>query len=455
MATKDNPNVETELSESMEGFTETLARASQEARGIHEIITAQRRENAEAAGDIGDANVPAGTTGRGQFDKYTNVHARIPWFNGTHPTYTWESFLTALEIAEMTGKYSEPEKKQMFLQNLDGAARMFLMANRHLLHSTYAEIKAVFGKRFASKKNHSLTKLRAMSMQPGEKVMLWYARILAVGDNIVAADTAGIADPERLASIHGQRETLDLLLQDQFKRGLRAEIRNQMKAETFASLESCAKAAEEAEEFLDATSVLVNHMGCEQVDMETHVHAVTSAAVGQVQKMNGRTPFGGQSSTFGGKGSDGRSMAKGNAENVVCFRCQKKGHYVRDCPEPPRDFPGQKKGGNKSGSYNKGNQSYKSRSNSNDGTVETHNISAEMISQLTEKLDRLCNSGRHSSRYSRSRSGSRSRSTSRSRHSQRSRSSSRRSRNSSHSRSNSRHQNTRRVNYSSSSKSKN
>jgi hypothetical protein len=302
------------------------------------------------------------------------------------------------------------------------------------LHARYEEVKAAFQKRFASKKTHSLTKLRAMSMQPGEKVMLWYARILAVGDNIVASDTAGINDPEKLAIIKGQMATLELLLLDQFKRGLRSEIRSQMKAETFSTIEDCAQAAEEAEEFLEATTVQVGHLGYNVEAEICHVAKAANAAFGPVRTMNERVPYG------TGKGSDGRKV-RVTAETVVCFRCQGK-HFVRDCPEPPPPYNGQKQGGK----FHK-----KSDTNSRSGSKDrkdrsSNNVLSEQLDRLTSQLGKLC--GR------KSRSERRSRSTSRSsrRSSSRSRSSSRRSRSGSRDRSRSSSRGDKRVNHSSKSK---
>jgi hypothetical protein len=411
--TMQNPNVEAEVAQE---FSNVLAHAAAEARNLFDLRAAQNTENATVDGADG-TEAAAGSTSRGFYDsKRLNVQAKVPWFTGTHATYTWESFLIALEIAELNAKYSDAERKQMLLQNLDGAARMFLMANRHLLHATYEEVKAAFAKRFQSKKSHSLTKLRAMSMQPGEKVMLWYARVLAVGDNIVANDTVGITDPEQLAVLKGQMSTLELLLIDQFKRGLRSEIRNQMKAETFTSIESCAKAAEEAEEFLEATTVSVNQVGLDFSEAEVHHVAKTAAAVGQVRNMNERSPT-------GNKGSNNGQRLKVTADNVVCFRCQGK-HFVRDCPEPPPPFSGQSKGGrSQGGSYSSTRSSSRDR---NPGVVaRTHSILSDQLDRLTGHLNRMCRSRRRSSRSSsrsasRSRrAGSRSRSFSRSRNSSR------------------------------------
>jgi hypothetical protein len=394
-----NPDAEAAFAE---GLTETLSRASAEARNLFELRSAQDRENEQ---ETGSGALP-GTTGRGQSDsKHTNVRAKVPWFTGTHATYTWESFLMALEITELNTKYSDAERKQMLLQNLDGAARMFLMANRHLMHATYAEVKQAFAKRFASKKTHSLTKLRAMSMQPGEKVMLWYARILAVGDNIVAADTVGINDPTQLAAIEGQKATLDLLLTDQFKRGLRSEIRNQMKAETFTCIEDCAKAAEEAEEFLEATSVQVNHIG--DVVQEAQVHYVAKTAksdVGLVQNMNERSPVGGKSG-YGKKEMSG-----------TCYRCERPGHFTRECPEQGSGGSGHgwSRGRDRGGSHKR--NSFRSRSHertASERVADSHNLLAEQIDRLTSRLDRTGCGGNWRS-HSSSRSNSRSRSASRS-----------------------------------------
>ena len=440
-----DPNVESEV---VRDFSEAVAQASADARNMFDIRTAQILENARAERADG-TEAAAGSTSRGFYDaKRMNVQAKVPWFTGTHATYNWESFLIALEIAELNANYSDAERKQMLLQNLDGAARMFLMANRHLLHASYDDVKAAFAKRFQSKKSHSLTKLRAMSMQPGEKVMLWYARVLAVGDNIVANDTVGITDPEKLAAIRGQMDTLELLLIDQFKRGLRSEIRNQMKAETFKTLESCAKAAEEAEEFLEATTVQVNQVGLDFSEAEVHHVAKTAAAVGQVKSMNERAPT-------GNKGSCNGQRPKVTADNVVCFRCQGR-HFVRDCPEPPPPFSGQDKGGrSRRGSFsssrsNSITRNYSTRNNPNNNkdripsvVARTHNMLSEQLDRLTGQLSRMCRSGRHDRSRSRSRSmsrsrraGSRSRSQSRSRYSSRSgsrtRSSSRESRPSRH-----------------------
>ena len=402
------PDADEIVAQAVADIAGVVAQAAQNASNIAALIDAQN--NLQNQG--GSADTTSGVTSRGQEPRRfgaTKIQAKVPWFTGEHPTYTWESFVLALEISELNEVYSDAERKQMLLQNLDGSARMFLLANKSLLHKNYAEIKDAFAKRFASKKTHSLTQLRAMQMQPKEKVLRWYARILAVGDNIVASDTVGVTDPVRLAQIQGSRDTLDLILMDQFKKGLNPAVRAQMKAETFANIEACVKAAEEAEEFLQATEVQTNFVGAETVaSEEVSVNFATGAntAFGQVQSMNGRAPLGGAKDS----GSKEKWLA-----NAKCYNCDNKGHLARDCPQPAKPRDGQKGTGGKK----KGNKKSKK------DTTEANNVVTEQLNAITKKLEEMSASGR----------GSRSRSSSRSRRHSRHRSSSRRSRDSSHSRS--------------------
>jgi hypothetical protein len=249
-------------------------------------------------------------------------------------------------------------------------------------------------------------------MQPQESVMMWYTRILAVGDNIVANDTVGITDPSKLAIIQGQRETLDLLLMDQFKRGLKDTIRAQMRTENFTNIEACARAAEEAEEFLEATTTQVNFVGSMQ---EKSCAAMSSTAVGQVQKMNGRAPVG------AGVGSGQRSFESGPGKfaHVKCYNCSKKGHYANHCPEPPKKRTGFKNG-------EKGNKGYAKGGNNSESESEkdTNAIFSDNIAQLSEKMEKMCAFMQNSQSNSRSRKAKRQSSSERSRDSSRSRSSS-------------------------------
>ena len=417
------------VSQAVVDFASVVAEAALETSNIAAMIDAQEARNASEGAQVSSAS---GVTTRGQTSTTrggSKIRSKIPWFTGDHPTYTWESFLLALEISELNEVYTDAERKQSMLQNLDGSARMFLMANKYLIHRSYPEIKAAFAKRFASKKSRSLTQLRAMTMTPDEKVVRWYARIMAVGDNIVAADTVGVSDVVKLAEIQGSRDTLDLLLMDQFKKGLRPEIRAQMKAETFANLEACAKAAEEAEEFLAATTLQSNHVEVEAAETYVHFASAEKSAVGQVQGMNNRAPVGGAGAGQAKKGQDKEWVKK-----ATCYNCDKRGHLANRCPEPRRPKEGQK---NKWG--NKGNKGKDGKNSEKKNTVETNNIVVDQLAKISERLEQLCSSGR------------RSRSTSRSRKHGRRHSSSRNSRSSSSkSRSNSRRRN--KVSYATSSK---
>lgn len=431
-----SPNIDAEMATA--SLADSLAQTSQDARLLSDIIDAQRREMALEDNEELAMGAPPGTTSSGPRDKHNRntIWGQVPKFTGTHPTYTWEVHLISLEIAEMNQSYTETERKQLLLQSLDGAARMYLMANKQLIHGKYEAAKASLTKRFASKKTHSLTKLREMSMTTTETVLLWYTRLRAVGDTIVATemltDELQQSDPAKWAQIKGQKDTLELLLLDQFKRGLRPNIRAAMKTEHFTTIDECARAAEDAEDFLAATSTMVtsNHIGVSPGSVPSastpsaQVNHASASAVGQVQKMNDRDPL----AKTDDKKSEKKS-GKTDLSEIECYLCHEFGHYARDCPKRKR----------------RGSKSPR-RSGSRQKSI--NHLLVEQMAMLTEQLDRM------SSRRGRYRRRSRSHSRSR-RHRRRS-SSRRSSRHSSSSRSGSRSSSRgskgRRVSYAMSSK---
>ena len=255
----------------------------------------------------------------------SHILAQVKSFSGDNDNeYPWESFMLALDIAELNQTYSEQERKQVLFQNLDGSARMFLLANKQLMKMDYETIKATFAENFSTRKAQGMVKLQSLTQQPQETVLRFVSRIRGVAATI---DPYIFDDESQDPTIHalqkGRADMLEFVLLNQFKQGLRSDIRGAMRTDTFKTLDDAVKAAQEAEIFLEATSVRVNHV--EASDEYTNFAGADSR---QIQKMNLRSPTGRASSSEKGvnKGFKGK-----------CYNCNEfAGHLARDCPHPRR-----------------------------------------------------------------------------------------------------------------------
>jgi Zinc knuckle. len=330
----------------------------------------------------------------------TKILTKLPEFSGNDPNFGWDAFYITFSMTAQTANYTESDLKALFLSRLKGDALMYYHANFEQLQPLdWRGLMSKYAHRFGSKKTAGLQGILGITQKAGEDVMAFRDRLTIAAKPMVPprvplykqwyheGRVVEIDNPDYDEEILKRNAALQqhyAYLVQIFLTGLRKEILDRLNTTEFRTLDEAAQAALEAEDYLKSVKQLhsIHHLTCESPE----VNAVKSSS----------KPLNDMEQRGVPKGKTMRSTTNDD----VCFKCNRKGHWSRDCPSA-RSRPD-------------------SRTNSRSNSRGRKNFD-QADHSLHQKLDKLVElltikgSGRNASKSrSRSRGNSRGRSHSRS-----------------------------------------
>lgn len=230
------------------------------------------------------------STGKKEFGLQTLVQ---PWGGGGDEEDV-ETFLQYFENVAITGGWSDKEKLLICRSKLVGAARVCIGAHPELLlpTATFEEFRNILRARFRDliTPEQYLFQLNAVEQRPGEEVLAFADRCRRLGEKACPKTTS--EQESQWAKGH-----FDRVIMSAFVRGLHTEIRRPLKfdpPQTFQ--EAIRKASNIGQAWADDPIV-------------QEVCAVNQAKGAPI-------------------------IHRPAQPRGVCYRCQKSGHFIRECPQP-------------------------------------------------------------------------------------------------------------------------
>jgi hypothetical protein len=263
----------------------------------------------------------------------SKIVSRIAKFTGTDDRYKWDSFYICFAMAVQNASYSDAELKAIFLQCLDGKALIHYQANFE--EYQFLDYKALIGKysaRFGPKKKAGLQDILGITQAANEDIMGFKDRLTIAAKPMLPPQVPkkrmwernGTAvevdnpdyDEELLKRNAALKQHYAYLVQI-FLSGIRKEILERMQTTNFESLEEAAETASEAEDYLKSVKQLhyTHNLTCES--LEVNAVKIPSKPLNDMERRG--VPR-------------GRSQTRSNPDEDVCFKCNRKGHWQRNCP---------------------------------------------------------------------------------------------------------------------------
>jgi hypothetical protein len=263
----------------------------------------------------------------------SKIVSRIAKFTGTDDRYKWDSFYICFAMAVQNASYSDAELKAIFLQCLDGKALIHYQANfEEYQFLDYKALIGIYAARFGPKKKSGLQDILGITQAATEDIMGFKDRLTIAAKPMLPPQVPkkrmwehnGTAvevdnpdyDEELLKRNAALKQHYAYLVQI-FLSGIRKEILERMQTTNFESLEDAAESAAEAEDYLKSVKQLhyTHNLTCESLE----VNAVKNSSKPLNDMERRGVPR-------------GRSQTRSNSDDDVCFKCNRKGHWQRNCP---------------------------------------------------------------------------------------------------------------------------
>jgi hypothetical protein len=230
--------------------------------------------------------------------------------------------------------YNKAELRAIFLQCLEGLAFEHYKAHKETYQRMdYKELIQKYAERFGPKRRTGITEIVGITQSANEDVLAYRDRLLIAATPLlpdpvptkkylkkVDGTFSEIDNPEyEIETIKRQAalEHHDRYLVKFFLSGLKKEIVDRLQSMEYDTLSAAAEAAAQAEEYL---------LSVKQLHYTHNINVETPIAVNAV---NSGKPL----NDMERRGVPrGRSQTK-PTDNDVCFRCGKKGHWGRECPQ--------------------------------------------------------------------------------------------------------------------------
>jgi hypothetical protein len=285
-------------------------------------------------------------TGRGQDDRRQggNVSAkiisRIKKYSGDDEHYTWENFMTQLNFAARDETYSDSELCHVFCQTLEGRALQHYEAHEdQYSQGSYEALIKAFKERFGQPTKLGVSSLVGIHQHDEEDVMTFMDRII----NTAKALRPVLPPSHRVLKLPGSQDQVipnpsyateklryDVIMEQNqkyqvtfFLQGLSTEIKSHMKSSAYENLHDAAKSAKEVEDHLKVTG-LTNQLNHLTVKPEKK----SKGFQGQTNFVARDNPL----RSMDKRGLTIQRSGKFNRNQIICYRCNKSGHYKRDCP---------------------------------------------------------------------------------------------------------------------------
>ena len=276
----------------------------------------------------------------------------IPKF-GVNDKVTWPELVSHLEMVQETGIYSDTELKIMLFGAFEGPASEYVRAHKEIFQQSFSRAMAILEKVFGKTTSQNVHDLSNIQQLPNEKVDFFEGRLI---------NAAGKLKPERpqfirreydeakkewktvpnddykreLYRYEGECRILEKLMLQQFLNGLRQDIKRQIKidAAMYTELSEAVKAAKMVEQFLDFQLGMVNAVTTSKDDKE-ETNAVYNSGKGRGRgRGRGRGQYIKDMESQAVPGSGAKPKRGGfNIQNARCYRCNRFGHFSRDCTQ--------------------------------------------------------------------------------------------------------------------------
>jgi hypothetical protein len=321
----------------------------------------------------------------------SKIVSRIPKFTGMNDKYKWDSFYICFAMAVQNASYNEAELKAIFLQCLDGLALDHYQACfEEYQHLDYKALIQKFSQRFGPKKRSGLKDVLGITQAANEEVLAFRDRLLIAAKPLLPAQVPRkrllpqgntfkeVDNPEYEVETIRRNAALqqhNTYLVQFFLAGLRKEILDRLQSTDFSSLDDAAEAATQAEEYLRSVRQL-------QYSHNVSVDSLVVNAASAAKPLNDMERRG---------VPRGRPRTR-STDSDVCFKCNRKGHWSKDCPQ-----------GNRSSSRGRSDRSNSRGRQSQPKSDSLH----DKIDNLVELISKMVKNGPSRS-HSRDRSRSRS-----------------------------------------------
>lgn len=257
----------------------------------------------------------------------SKIISRLPKFDGTTDTYSWEKFLSQFKIAVSNASYRDYELRAIFLNSLDGNALEHYRAHEEeYLHYTYDKLIKSFEKRYGTEKRKGVNTLVGITQAATEDVLTFHDRLLnaakpllppTVPQRTVVRMEDGhaktIANPDYQTQVEvyeRMRLQHEIYLIRFFVQGLRDEILQRMPTTEYSKLAEAVAEAQKAEDFLKAVNMI----------RANHTRLVLAAREkSPLREMEDREE------------KARTRVVKRMTRRGRCFGCNKEGHWIREC----------------------------------------------------------------------------------------------------------------------------